>query len=468
MAKEFLFPTNAYDVLDDNDVTESKIASNAVTAPKLAADAVTTAKIADDAVTAAKVDLAGVSGTFTFTADKLEVSGTPTSANAVPNKSYVDSVAAGLADVKNSCRVATTGSLLATRASNVVTADANGSINTAGIDGVTTLALNDRVLLKNQQNPIDNGIYTITDLGSGGTPWVLTRATDADSSSEVTPGMFTFIEEGTQNGDTGWLLTSDAPIVLNTDDLVFTQFSSAGVIQAGDGLTKTGNTLDVVAGNGIVVNANDVAVDYGTTAELADVDKSAESAGVSNKVARADHKHDISTGTPSDVGTANGEGVAASLARSDHVHAHGTHTDGTNHAAATDSTSGFMTATQFQRVAMLRKGEATTVDLTVTALVSHLMSAYSGVVIRATIIGYNDSDDTSTASYELVAEFFRGNGAASQKGSTTVVRQREDTAGWNADIALNGNTIEVQVTGQLATSIKWGCIAELVEVLGGP
>lgn len=439
MAKEYLFPTTVLNVLDDNDVTETKIASNAVTATKIAADAVTTAKIADDAVTAAKVDLAGVNGNFTFTADTLEVSGMPTSTNAVPNKAYVDAVAAGLSDVKNSCRVATTvGGLAATRSGNVLTADSLVGINDNGIDGVTTLALNDRVLVKDQQTPEDNGIYYITELGATGvTAWQMTRAADADTSAEVTPGMFTFIEEGTVNADNGWVLISNGPITLNTTNLYFSQFSGAGSINAGAGLTKTGNTLDVGAGNGIIVNSNDVAVDYGTTAEIADVDKSAESAGVSNKVARADHVHD-----------------------------HGAQTDGSLHAVATTSVAGFESTTHFDRVELLRKGAATTTDDTVTALVTHAMATYTGVVIRATIIGYNDSDDDSSASYELVAEFRRGSGSAAKKGPTTVVREREDTASWDADIALNGNSIEVQVTGQLATSIKWGCIAQIVEVTG--
>lgn len=167
---------------------------------------------------------------------------TPSSATAAASKAYVDATKQGL-DIKDSVRVATTADLAATRSGNVLTADANGSINTAGIDGVTTLATTDRVLVKDESTGADNGIYTITDLGSAGTPFVLTRATDADASSEVTGGLFTFITEGTTNADTGWVLTTNDPITLNTTSLAFTQFSGVGALVAGDGIGKTSNTI---------------------------------------------------------------------------------------------------------------------------------------------------------------------------------------------------------------------------------
>lgn len=167
---------------------------------------------------------------------------TPTEGTHAATKTYVDSVATGL-DVKNSVRVATTENIDLT----------TGGLLT--IDGVT-LAANDRVLVKDQSTASQNGIYVVVD----GT-W--TRATDADNSpetGEVTGGMFTFVEEGTQYQDTGWILSSpNGSVTLDTDPLVFTQFSSAGVIQAGAGMTKDGNTLNVVGtADRITVNADDI------------------------------------------------------------------------------------------------------------------------------------------------------------------------------------------------------------------
>jgi hypothetical protein len=146
----------------------------------------------------------------------------PTSPQDAATKAYVDGVATGL-DVKASVRAATTASVTLS--------------GTQSIDGVALVA-GDRILVKNQATASANGIYVVA---SGS--W--TRSTDADASNEVTSGMFTFVEEGTSNADSGWVLTTDGSITLGTTNLTFTQFTGAGQIVAGAGMTKTGNTLDV-------------------------------------------------------------------------------------------------------------------------------------------------------------------------------------------------------------------------------
>lgn len=163
--------------------------------------------------------------------------GTPTAPTASPNTNntqlattaYVDAAtqaaAAGL-DIKQSVRAATAAALASnSRSGNVLTASANGAL--AAVDGVT-LVLNDRVLVKDESTGANNGIYYVSAIGSGGAPWTLTRATDADSSAEVNAGMFTFVEEGTANGDKAFALTTNNPITLNTTALVFAQFSGGG------------------------------------------------------------------------------------------------------------------------------------------------------------------------------------------------------------------------------------------------
>jgi len=145
-------------------------------------------------------------------------------ATSLVSKEYVDAVKVGL-DFKDSVRVATTAT---------VTVSGPG----AAIDGIT-LSSGDRVLLKNQSTASENGIYIFNGAASA-----LTRATDADSTAEVTSGMFTFVEEGTVNADSGFVLTTDGSITVGSTALAFAQFSGAGQIVAGDGLTKSGNQLD--------------------------------------------------------------------------------------------------------------------------------------------------------------------------------------------------------------------------------
>ena len=144
--------------------------------------------------------------------------------SALATQSYVDGVAQGL-DVKESVRVATTANITL---SNLQT-----------IDSVTTLVAGNRVLVKNQTTGSENGIYLAVDGGS----W--TRATDFDSDSEVTGGAFTFVEEGTNYADTGWVLSTNNPITLESTGLTFAQFSNAGVINVQTGLTKSGNEISI-------------------------------------------------------------------------------------------------------------------------------------------------------------------------------------------------------------------------------
>lgn len=141
-------------------------------------------------------------------------------------------------DFKESCRVATTANITLS--------------GTQTIDGVA-LSVGNRVLVKNQSTASQNGIYVVA---SGS--W--SRALDANSNSLVTAGMTCWVSEGTTNADTQWLLITDDPITLGTTALSFTQVRGLGQLVAGAGLTLTGNTLDVGAGQGITVNADDVAV----------------------------------------------------------------------------------------------------------------------------------------------------------------------------------------------------------------
>ena len=167
----------------------------------------------------------------------------PTNPQDAANKRYVDSAVVGI-DWKPSVRVATTAAITL----------ATGLENGDTLDGVV-LATGDRVLVKNQTDATENGIYVVA---ASGAP---ARSSDADTAAEITASFAVFVEEGTVNTDSGWTLTNNGAVTVGTTALSFTQFTGLGQITAGAGLTKTANTLDVIGGDGITVNADSVVID---------------------------------------------------------------------------------------------------------------------------------------------------------------------------------------------------------------
>lgn len=185
----------------------------------------------------------------------------PTQATDAATKNYVDAVKTGL-DPKDSVRIATTANLTATYANGSsgvgATLTNSGTQAAFTVDSIVAVQ-GDRVLVKDQTAALQNGIYTVTTVGTASTNWVLTRSIDADQNPEVTPGAFTFVEEGTSNGNNGFVCTATGTITIGTSNIPWVQFSGAGQVIAGAGLTKSGNTLDVVGtANRITVAADSV------------------------------------------------------------------------------------------------------------------------------------------------------------------------------------------------------------------
>lgn len=154
-------------------------------------------------------------GNQSMGSNKLRDLDAPTLDTDATNKQYVDAVAIGLS-IKASCRVATTANITLS--------------GTQTIDGVS-VAVGNRVLVKNQTSGDENGIYVVA---SGA--W--TRPSDFDSDNDVVNGAFTFIKEGSTQADTGWVLTTNDPITVNVTALTFTQFSAAGVFGASNHVTR--------------------------------------------------------------------------------------------------------------------------------------------------------------------------------------------------------------------------------------
>ena len=196
-------------------------------------------------------------GTITVPAGYEDRAGYTT--NSLANKAYVDQVAQGL-DAKPSARAATTTNLTATYSNG--TAGVGATLTNSGtqaafaVDGVTP-SVNDRILVKDQTAGAQNGIYVLSTAGDVSSNWVLTRATPEDQPAELSGGSFIFVEEGTDNGDNGYVFTHTGAPTFGTTTLDVTQFSGAGQINAGAAMSKTGNQLDVeVDDSSIEVNAD--------------------------------------------------------------------------------------------------------------------------------------------------------------------------------------------------------------------
>ncbi len=238
----------------DSAVTTAKIADAAVTTAKIADSNITTAKLADDAVTPAKLDLSasyafeGASAITVAAGGQISWATAPTSDSQLANKAYVDSVANGLS-WKDAARVATTANI-------------DLSAPGAAIDGVT-LSNDDRVLVWKQTNASQNGVYAFK-----GAAAAMVRVDDLDTGAEFLSAAL-FISAGATWGDTGFVCTNDTAPAVGSDNIEFVQFTGAYQVIAGAGLTKTGNTLDVGAGNGIIADADAVRVSLAANKGLA-------------------------------------------------------------------------------------------------------------------------------------------------------------------------------------------------------
>jgi hypothetical protein len=120
----------------------------------------------------------------------------------------------------------------------VAAAAPTGSYSSGG----TVAAVAARILVKNEATAANDGIYVVTTVGTASTAYVLTRSTDTNTPAEMI-GAFTFVEQGTTNGSSGWVNTNTGNITLGTTSVTFTQFSGAGELSAGTGITITGNSI---------------------------------------------------------------------------------------------------------------------------------------------------------------------------------------------------------------------------------
>ena len=189
----------------------------------------------------------------------------------------VDNIASGV-NIHAACDTATATALPACTYDNgasgvgaTLTANSNGALGSVG--GYADLIVGSRVLVKNQATTTQNGIYVVTQLGTAGTPWILTRSSDFDGTptTEVQAGDLTYVQQGTSSG-TQWVQITigggqGTPpaynyVIIGTDPIVFTQFAGSGTYSAGSGINIDTNVisnsgvLSNLAGTGISLSGN--------------------------------------------------------------------------------------------------------------------------------------------------------------------------------------------------------------------
>ena len=184
--------------------------------------------------------LDAVTGARNINGARITGAGAPINDSDLATRGYVNSVAQGL-DVKESVKVATTGGLAGTYATGgqTLTANSNGAIQ---VDGVT-LSAGDRLLLKDQATGSQNGVYTVTTVGDGSNAFVITRALDFNTSSEVGAGAFMFVEAGNTNAGKSFIQSATGP-TLDTDALTFSVFGDSSVAADSVDNTKLANQAE--------------------------------------------------------------------------------------------------------------------------------------------------------------------------------------------------------------------------------
>ncbi len=160
---------------------------------------------------------------------------------------YADNAAISVGS-KEACKYGTITALPASTYSNgssgvgaTLTKNTNGALS---VDSATP-SVNDRILIKDQASTLQNGIYSVTVVGTAGTPFVLTRTSDFDHPTDIRAGQSIFITLGTSLSGTTWSVNSSTSPVIGTDAITVAQTAGAGSFVAGNGIAITGNSIAI-------------------------------------------------------------------------------------------------------------------------------------------------------------------------------------------------------------------------------
>jgi hypothetical protein len=241
----------------------------------------------------------------------------PTNAQDAATKNYVDITAQGMQS-KPTARLATTTALPTNTYANgtagvgaTLTATANAVLS---IDGVATVAT-DVVLVKNEATAANNGLYTVSNAGSAGAPYVLTRHVDMDAATEYSGAFVPVGNAGTANANTLWLANPSTPVTPGTTAIPFTQLNAATSYTPGNGISIAANTISAVGtANRIIVTGPgiDIASNYVGQSSITTLGTVATGTWNGTTIAVANG----GTGAPTLTGYISGNGTGAFTASS--------------------------------------------------------------------------------------------------------------------------------------------------------
>lgn len=347
-------------------------------------------------------------------------------------------------DFKASVRIATTTTLAlsggaCTYANGTagvgatLTGNANGAL--AAIDGITLTVIGSRLLVKNQASGLENGIYVLTQVGTAGTPFILTRAEDCDSATELTSGFIVPIEEGTVNADSMWQLTTNAPITVGTTALVFSRESvDLASVAAALGITEA-----------VAVASSAGAGDAGKIIKL-DGAGLIDDSFIPLATEAAVGGRELSSQAEADAGT-NDVTILTPL----------------KHAAFAGTLTGIRTKKQHagfagsgtvEETAAVRTADGTETSLWTKALADDTAYWLEADIVAREITGAGTSENAYKIRC-LASRRAAGAAALGVAGSVSLYVDEQDTD-WAAFFDVSGNNVRLRVTGDAATtSLAW-------------
>lgn len=288
----------------------------------------TSADVTDATTVAAAGALMKSGGTMT---GNLILNADPNAALGAATKQYVDTIASAGIHYHPPVRAEHPSNLNATYnngSSGVGATLTNAGTNAALVIDSVSMVLNDRVLVANQTDQTQNGVYTVTTVGDGSTAWVLTRSTDTDTAAPSDPDAFGkgdafFIKEGSTNAGHLDVLSTSGTIVFGTTNIVFSEVAETTVYSGGTGITLTGTTFsigqDVGTTSNVTFNQVTAAIIGNVTGNLTgDVTGNADTATALETARTIQLSGDV-TGSASFDGTAN---INITAAVQDDSHAH--------------------------------------------------------------------------------------------------------------------------------------------------